>query len=437
MNIPTYAMYKYSGWEWLGNIPEHWDLNRLRYCALPVNEKLDGEKCQLPYTGLEHIESWTGKRFYDSEETISESQVNHYLAGDVLFGKLRPYLAKVFKTEEEGICTGELLVLRPKLVTQSYLFYFMLNRSFIRIVDSSAYGVKMPRANWDIIGNLNASVPPMEEQHAISAFLDRETARIDGLIEKKLRQIELLKEKRAVIISHAVTKGLDPNVKMKDSGIEWLGEVPEHWKVERLKCSINRLINGVWGDDTEGTENDLPCIRVADFNRISFRVRLDEPTLRCINLKERQGRSLERNDLLLEKSGGGELQPVGVVVMYDHDETAVCSNFIARMTVAHGCDPAFLTYLHASFYFNRVNTRSIKQTTGIQNLDSAAYLNETACFPPLHEQQEIAILLVRETGRIDVLIEKVNQSIELLHEYRTALISETVTGKIDVREEIN
>ena len=124
-----------------------------------------------------------------------------------------------------------------------------------------------------------------------------------------------------------------PYPAMKPSGVEWLGEVPEHWDVRRLWASVHGCINGIWGNDPNGRE-DLPCVRVADFDRVRLRVRLAKPTLRAIAPGERSRRLLKKSDLLLQKSGGGKLQPVGVVMLYDHDAEAVCSNFVARMPVS-------------------------------------------------------------------------------------------------------
>lgn len=212
----------------------------------------------------------------------------------------------------------------------------------------------------------------------------------------------------------------------KASGVAWLGDVPEHWDVDRAKWTVTDCRNGIWGEEPDGT-NDLPCVRVADFNRTTFRVRIDDPTMRAVTPKERRGRLLQNGDLLLEKSGGGDLQPVGAVMQYDHDVAAVCANFIARMPVANGYASRFLAYLHAHLNAGRVNTRSIKQTTGIQNLDSQQYLNEVVVHPPLDEQKAIATFLDRETARIDALIEKKRRQIELLQEKRSALISHAAT----------
>ena len=216
----------------------------------------------------------------------------------------------------------------------------------------------------------------------------------------------------------------------KDSGVEWLGEVPDHWTVDRIKCSVDGCVNGIWGDEPNGYQ-DIACIRVADFDRVANRVRLDEPTLRAVSEDKIAGRLLSRGDLLIEKSGGGDNQPVGCVVLFDHDMQSVCSNFVARMPVRKPFCASFLCYLHSTCYGLRINTKSIKQNTGIQNLDSAAYLNERVAFPPPHEQYAIADFLDCETAKIDTLVADYRTLIELLQEKRQAVISHAVTKGLD------
>lgn len=236
---------------------------------------------------------------------------------------------------------------------------------------------------------------------------------------------------RAEKVPHAARpRRFKPYPAYKASGVEWLGDVPAGWAVQRLRASVSSCQNGVWGDEPDGV-NDVPCVRVADFDRVAFRVNLAEPTLRSIEKDVVSARGLRSGDLLLEKSGGGENQPVGAVVEYDHDTVAVCSNFIARMTIAAGFDARFLTYLHAAIYALRLNRRSIKQSTGIQNLDSASYLWECAAFPAVGEQRAIAAFLDRETAEIDALVAKEERLIELLQEKHTALITRAVTQGLD------
>lgn len=216
----------------------------------------------------------------------------------------------------------------------------------------------------------------------------------------------------------------------KPSKVDWLGDVPTHWKIDRAKWSIASCQNGVWGGDPEGND-DLVCIRVADFDRPGFCISTQKLTIRNIPQKDRRNRELAFGDLLLEKSGGGEQQLVGAVVQFNHKFTAVSSNFIARMEPARNHDARFFVYVHSHLYSGRVNYRSIKQTTGIQNLDSQAYLDEHIAYPSLKEQQAIARFLDHKTAQIDALIARKQALLEKLAEKRSALISHAVTKGLD------
>ena len=231
-------------------------------------------------------------------------------------------------------------------------------------------------------------------------------------------------------IEFSQSRRFRPYAEYKDSGVEWLGEIPAHWKVSRLRTTVIGCQNGVWGDEPDEV-HDVICVRVADFDRVRFRVKLDDPTMRSVDPRTALIRRLEEENLLLEKSGGGDKQPVGAVVMYDHSEPAVCSNFVALMPVADGHHPRYLTYLHAALYAGRINVRSVKQSTGIQNLDSESYLNESVGVPSGSEQRAIADFLDRETAKIDALVAKKERLIELLQEKRAALITRAVTRGLD------
>ena len=212
----------------------------------------------------------------------------------------------------------------------------------------------------------------------------------------------------------------------KSSASEWPGLVPSHWHVDRLKWSTSGCYNGVWGDEPNEID-DLICVRVADFDRDRFVVNSNPPTVRAIEAGQRRNRMLRKNDLLIEKSGGGEKQLVGCVVQFTGDFPAVCSNFVARLPVAQDCDPRYWAYLHSAIYAARLNYPAIKQTTGIQNLDSGEYLNILAAYPPLDEQQTIARFLDAKTAQIDALVAQKRQLIDKLKEKRQALIARTVT----------
>lgn len=201
-----------SGVEWLGDVPERWKMMKLRKLVSLVEEKIsevDGEN-RLPYIGLEHIESWTGMLCVRDSAFVPTSVSNRFRSGDVLFGKLRPYLAKACKPSFEGICSSELLILRPSpRIEGRLLLHLLLTKGFISLVDSSTYGAKMPRANWNDVSSCVLPVPPLKEQRAIADFLDRETAKIDGLVAKVDTAIARLREYRAALITAAVTGQVD------------------------------------------------------------------------------------------------------------------------------------------------------------------------------------------------------------------------------------
>lgn len=216
----------------------------------------------------------------------------------------------------------------------------------------------------------------------------------------------------------------------KATGCDWFPSIPAHWQIDRAKWSVSSCQNGIWGSEPEG-DDDLVCIRVADFDRQSLRVSTKKLTLRSIAERERRNRLLACGDLLLEKSGGGEQQLVGAVVEFDQPFSAVSSNFIARMVVREEMDSRFMVYVHAHLYSGRVNFRSIKQTTGIQNLDGQAYLDEEIAYPPLEEQRGIARFLDFKAAQIDALIAKKEALLDKLADKRTALIGQAVTKGLD------
>lgn len=223
-------------------IPVHsWQSARLKFTAPLRNERIAAGSDHADYLGLENIEPWTG-RIIQLESKPDEATdgdaglANVFREGDVLFGKLRPYLAKACHAPRSGVCSTELLVMRPaEPLHPKFLLYSLLTTNFVGAVDASTFGAKMPRASWDFIGSLEIRFPPIETQSLIANYLDCENARIDGLIAEKKRMLALLEEKRAALISRVVTRGLDPNASRKPSGREWLGEIPAHWEIQPIK----------------------------------------------------------------------------------------------------------------------------------------------------------------------------------------------------------
>jgi restriction endonuclease S subunit len=428
-----YPAYKDSGVEWLGEIPAHWEVKRLKYVAPARISKLDVKLDDAVYVGLEHVESWTGRLLLENQPETVDSVVGSFRAGDVLFGKLRPYLAKVARPDFDGVCTSEILPLRPvPECSQSYLMYELLNAPYIRWLDSLTYGTKMPRVSPDQVASSFVGLPPLPEQRAIAAFLDRETARIDALVAKKERLIALLQEQRTALITRAVTKGLDPTVPMKDSGVEWLGEIPAHWEVKRLKFLLAEPLKYGANEAAELDDPDLPrYVRITDIDESDS---LRNDTFKSLPVDVAGEYLLREGDLLFARSGA----TAGKTFLYRRSwGTCAYAGYLirARLDTTRAYAEFVRYFTASSSYWQWLSAAFIQAT--IQNVSAEKYASLVMTQPPYPDQRAIAAFLDRETTRIDALVAKVREAIDRLTELRTALISAAVTGKIDVREEVS
>ena len=212
---------KSSGSEWIGEVPEHWDVKKLKQSATRTNIKAETEDLEdITYIGLENVRPWTGSLEKMDDPIEAEGTANVFRMGDVLFGKLRPYLAKGLLAANAGVCSTEFLVVTPTDYEGQYLLYIILTDGFIRDADSSTFGAKMPRTNWDFIGNRNLPIPPRSEQRAIAQYLDQKTASIDALSERAATAIERLNEYRTALITAAVTGKIDVREPSADAAEE-------------------------------------------------------------------------------------------------------------------------------------------------------------------------------------------------------------------------
>ena len=202
--------FKPSGVEWIGDIPEHWEVRRLKFLCHNLNEQTSEKQPGETYIALEHVESWTGRISLPDDEITFDSQVKRFQPGDVLFGKLRPYLAKVTRPQTAGVCVGEFLVLRATGdVSADFLEQKLRSKRVIDLINSSTFGAKMPRADWTFIGNLKFAYPPADEQREILEHIQEKSAEIDQAISRAQREIELMREYRTRLISDVVTGQVD------------------------------------------------------------------------------------------------------------------------------------------------------------------------------------------------------------------------------------
>lgn len=421
-----YPAYKDSGLEWLGKSPAHWDAKPLKHLTAfttgwtPPTGREDlygGEHLWANISDLgPKVLMSTARTISDS--AIREAQLRIVRAGSLLFS----FKLSVGTVSIAGVdmYTNEAIAAfspSPEIETQ-YLYW--AGPMFIpHNAQENIYGA--PLLSRERIANASLLSPPIPEQRAIAAFLDRETARIDGLVAKKERLIELLQEQRTALITRAVTKGLDPNVPMKDSGVEWLGEIPAHWEVTPLK-HVADFINGFAFKPDEWGLDGTPIIRIENLNGSeNFNY-----TTRALPAKY----CADKGDLLFGWSGnrGTSFGPF----LWWRPGKHYVNQHIFRI-VDYDVDKLWLYWvlLGVTFYVE-------KQAHGIIGMVHVTR-GELGTVPiavlPPQEQQSIAAFLERETARIDALVAKVRDAIERLEELRTALISAAVTGKIDVREE--
>ncbi len=225
---------------------------------------------------------------------------------------------------------------------------------------------------------------------------------------------------------------MKPYPKYINTGIEWIGEIPKHWNVTKLKRILVSQTNGIWGDKKKGNEDDLAVIRVADFDYDKFKINYSDLTYRNIDKNKARERLLKKCDIVIEKSGGGEKTPVGRAVVFNENLKAVTSNFLAKITLKEDVDSEFVVYQLSDLYEKSVNLKSIKQTTGIQNLDFENYSLEEISLPTFEEQKKIGRFLTYKLSVIEKLISKNNQLIKLLEEKKQTKINQTVTKGLNL-----
>lgn len=425
----TYEKYKPTGIEWIGDIPTGWSIKKLKYLV----ELIDEPNPEADFViAVENIESKTGKLVNLDSDRVFQGEANGFKKGDVLFNKLRPYLAKVYYAETEGGSIGELLTLRSQNeIVGRFLYYRTLSANFIDVVDSSTNGTKMPRASWDgFINQLPIPFPPIPEQEAITKYLDEKTGQIDELIANKRKLIELLKEERTAIINQAVIKGIDPNAKFKPSGIEWLGDIPEHWGTKKIRYLVSKVGSGVTptGGATVYLEEGIPLFRSQ--NVYSDRLALDDVAYISPEIDESMSNSrTEEGDILLNITGAsiGRCFYVPTGFGQGNVNQHVCIIRPIKSLVA-------TEYLHAvlvsGYGQNLIDMSQVGANREGLNFPQIKGFQIPYC--ELSEQKRIVEFIARKSSAFGATISKIEKEIEFLSEYQTALISEVVTGKVRV-----
>lgn len=442
MSLPRYPEYKSSGVEWLGEVPGHWEVKRLRFVA-----ELNPSKSELATLDKKMLVSFLpmdavgddGKLNLEQERPIAEVETGYtfFRDGDVTVAKITPCFENgkgaVMRglTQGIGFGTTELIVARPiaSQTCSDYLHSLFTSVEFRKNGEGHMYGAGgQKRVPDDFVRNFAIAFPPLKEQQIIAAFLDRETGKIDALIAEQRRLVELLAEKRQAVISHAVTKGLTStssglNAKMKNSGIEWLGEVPAHWEVKSIKwlSPVQRGASPRPIDDPKyfDDEGEYAWVRIADVSASDGVLR--ETTQRLSELGSSLSVKIQPGELFISIAGTVGKPCISAIKACIHD------GFVYFPTLK--IPPMFLYRIfEAGVCYGGLG----KFGTQL-NLNTDTIGSIRIGVPPIGELEEILSFLDTETAKFDTLTAEANRAIALLQERRSALISAAVTGKIDVR----
>ena len=433
----AYPEYKDSGVEWLGDIPSGWEMWKLAHAyesigsgtTPPTNDEnaFDGD---IPWITTGELRE---KVILDTSKKVSNRTLKKYSA-------LKKHPAGSIAIAMYGATIGRLGILGVEATTNQaccvlsnsntllnkFLFYWL--QAFKEDIVRLSSGGGQPNINQEKVASLKVSTPSLEEQVKIASFLDYETAKIDTLIQKQQRLIELLTEKRQAVISHAVTKGLNPDVPMKDLGVEWLGEVPEHWNITKIKYIAE--LTPSKSEALSHLGGKCSFVPMEKLKRDSLI--LDETR----DVKDvHQGYTYFRdNDILLAK----------VTPCFENQNIAVAKNLVNG--IGFGSSEIFVLRTnniklnYFMFYrlqeniFMQMGVGAMTGAGGLQRVPTDFINNFQFALPPLKEAQQIVNYLRDQNKRFDILISKANQQIQLMQERRTALISAAVTGKIDVRD---
>ena len=421
-----YEEYKDSGVEWLGEIPRDWKITRIKHSAtLNMGQSPNSEDCNMDGNGYPFLQgnaefgtmSPTAKQYCPIPRKLANE-------GDLLFSVRAPVGALNVADKVYGIGRGLCSLTSNSQMTQSFLWWVL--PSYKYQLDAISTGSTFEAVSAEQVSNLLFALPTYGEQAQIANFLNHETAQIDTLIDKQQTLIQLLKEKRQAVISHAVTKGLNPDAPMKDSGVEWLGEVPEHWSFATIRRYLLEHRQGYYTSDPY-VDDGTKLLRITDLRELGeIDIKECPMVSRSQSLKNYL---LKEGDVVFARTGGAG--SFGVVPKLKED-IAYASYLIRFRFLPRFFTTEYLRFMLIADSFQLAVKSNIHGGV-TQNIHAEDIKNTFVASPPLEEQNKISAYLITQTNSYADLIKKAEQAIQLMQERRTALISAAVTGKIDVR----
>ena len=435
MSRPRYPEYKASGIDWLEEVPVHWQSCKLKHlCSFTTgwtpptgdSSAYEGSNLWANISDLgERIVSNTKKRI--SDEAVAKANICISPKGSLLFS-FKLSVGQVSITGCDMYTNEAIATFKESDLLLTGYAYYALPVFVVRNASENIYGAKL--LNQELINSAKVAVPPANEQRYLMAFLDRETAKIDALIAEQEKLLALLAEKRQATISHAVTRGLDPNAPMKDSGIPWLGEVPAHWEVTRLKFVAAVQTGVAKGKDTSGKHTiTVPYLRVANVQ--DGYLALEDVSTIEIEPEQLDRYRLQSGDVLMNE--GGDFDKLGRGALWSGEiDDCIHQNHVFAVR-PHGVTPQWLNQVAGSSYAQFYFMGRAKQSTNLASISSTNIMELPILLPPQDEQVEILQLVADEFANVDALCAAGRHAIAVLKERRSALITAAVTGQISVR----
>lgn len=417
----AYEKYKASALEWAEKIPEHWELRRLKFVAqlrygdsLPSESRDDGK---IPVFG--------------SNGEVGSHSSSNTLAPCIIVGRKGSY-GKVTFSESCAFAIDTTYFIDASTIQTSVHFRWLYYALSILGLDLFSQDTGVPGLSREFAHNRPLIFPPLDEQKLIARFLDRETTRIDTLITKKRQLIDLLQKKRSSIINEAVTKGLNSRVDLKNSRISFIGEMPKHWKAIRLKFVVTHIVDCLHSTPRYNENGDYPAIRTADINpgildiENANRVTLEDYLERIARLKP------EAQDIIYSREG----ERFGMAALVPEEVDLCLAQRVMMFRVENWIDPTFFMWvLNADCMYHQVKQDTVGATSPRVNIGTV--VEAWLPIPPKDEQEEISLKISESCQKVDKIISRVQEHVSLIEKFRHSLITNSVTGKIDVHEEID
>ena len=421
--MKRYDSYKDSGVEWIGEIPSHWGVTKHKFnltilSGFPFKSELFDHYEGFPLIRIRDITTGKLETFYKGE--VLPDYVVH--KGDLLVGMDGDYNIRWWESDEGLLNQRCCSIIESDKIFRRFLFYILPME--LKILNDLTYYTTVKHLSVSDIYNTITILPPLSEQQQIVTFLDIKTLFFDSLIEKTQRKIELLNEKRTSLINEVVTKGLNPNVEMKDSGVEWIGDIPSHWEKSCVRYVTQEHRQGYYSSDSY-TDEGLRVVRITDLN--------DDRTISIENSPFYQLSDLEKERFILK--GGDFLFPrtggVGRFGIFNDSTPSIYGSFLIRFRFSEKVVNQYMRYYFDSgIFLNQILSEihgGVNQNVHVENIKDCKIF-----YPKKSEQQQIVSYLDEHTQLIDKTISVEERRIEFLKEYRQSLISEVVTGKINV-----